>query len=81
MKRVLEVIEKYVELDEEIWTRVVEATKQAKHLFYTSPAGKKDLKFAGKKPKAANKQLSKVMARENVSLAQRMNRIKKTEEK
>src|SRR4030042_2365327 len=66
MKKVLEVVEKYVELDDEIWTRVVEATKQAKHLFYTSPAGKKDLKFAGKKPKPSNKQLSKVMAREDV---------------
>jgi hypothetical protein len=64
MKRVLKVVEKYVELDEGIWTRVVEATKQAKGLFYTQPAGKKDLKFAGKKPKASNKQLSKVMARE-----------------
>jgi hypothetical protein len=64
IKKVLMVVEKYVELDDSIWSRVVEATKQAKSLFYTKPAGKKDLKFAGKKPKSANRQLSKVMARE-----------------
>jgi len=79
MKKVLEVVEKYVELDDGIWTRVVEATKQAKSLFYTKPAGKKDLKFAGKKPKASNRQLSKVMAREDKKIDWK--RIKKTEEK
>jgi hypothetical protein len=68
MKKVIIIIEKYVELDDGIWSRVTETTKQVKSLFYTSPAGKKDLKFAGKKPKVANRQLSKVMARENTKV-------------
>jgi len=63
MKRIISVLEEYVQPDEGIWERVVEATKRVKSLFYTHPAGKKDLKFAGKKPKAMNKQLSQVLLR------------------
>lgn len=65
IKRVVMVIEKYVDLDDEIWDRVTEATKQAKSLFYTNPKGKKMLKFAGKPPKAVNRQLSKVVVGES----------------
>ena len=64
MKKVITVVEKYVSLDEGIWDRVTEATKRVKSLFYTNPAGKKDLKFAGKKPKAMNKPLSDVVTGE-----------------
>jgi hypothetical protein len=79
MKRIIAVIEEYIEPDEGIWERVVEATKRVKSLFYTHPAGKKDLKFAGKKPKSMNRQLSKVVTGENeeINLPSIFSRIRK----
>jgi hypothetical protein len=78
VKRIKKIVEEYVEIDEGMFERVEEATKRVKSLFYTSPAGKKDLKFAGKKPLARNRQLSKVLAREGKKLSSKESPAKKT---